>query len=176
MTEFVLGGGCFWCLDAVFRRIRGVIRVESGYAGGADPAPSYFKVAGGDTGHAEVIRLQFDETVIPADTILDIFFLIHDPTTLNRQGADVGTQYRSIMLYADDQQKELFLAAKARAQKLWKDPIVTEVTPLGAFFTAENEYQDYFDKNPEAGYCQIVIAPKIIKARRAYRQWFKEEE
>lgn len=176
MTEFVLGGGCFWCLDAVFRGIRGVTQVESGYAGGADPAPSYFKVANGSTGHAEVVRVQFDETIIPAETTLDIYFLIHDPTTPDRQGADIGTQYRSIMLYASDRQKEQFLAAKARAQKLWKDPIITEIIPLREFFVAEDEHQDYFNKNPEAGYCQVVISPKITKARSAYQQWFKEEE
>lgn len=174
MTTFVLGGGCFWCLDAVYRRIKGVISVESGYAGGLGE-PTYFQVATGTTGHAEVVKITFDETVVPAEIILDLYFLIHDPTTLNRQGADIGPQYRSVMFFETNGQKRLFEAAKARAAKLWNDPIVTDITKLPAFYRAEDEHQDYFAKNPQAGYCQIVIQPKLIKARAAYKQWFKED-
>jgi peptide-methionine (S)-S-oxide reductase len=176
MTEFVLGGGCFWCLDALFRRLRGVVHVESGYAGGSISSPDYYSVAGGATGHAEVVRVKFDETIIPKNTILDIFFVVHDPTILNRQGADVGPQYRSIMLFTDPKQQETFEEAKQRAQKLWSDPIVTEIKQLETFYIAEEEEQDYFNKNPDAGYCQIVIAPKLARARKKYEKWFKEGE
>ena len=173
MTSYVLGGGCFWCLDAVYRGLKGVNSVESGYAGGSG-TPNYYRVATGATGYAEVVRITFDETIIPADIILDIFFLIHDPTSLNRQGADVGTEYRSAMFYSDTAQQEVFQAALERASKLWENPIVTEITPLEEFFRAEEEHQDFFNKNPEAGYCSIVIVPKVVKARAAYKQWFKE--
>jgi len=174
MTSYVVGGGCFWCVDAVFRRIRGVTSSETGYAGGKGPA-NYYRVATGTTGYAETVRITFDETVIPAEIILDIFFLIHDPTSLNRQGADVGPQYRSALFYTDDVQKEMFEPAIQRAQKIWHSPIVTELAHLETFFVAEEEHQDYFNKNPDAGYCSIVIAPKITKARQAYKQWYKEE-
>jgi len=174
MTKYVLGGGCFWCLDAVYAQLRGVISVESGYAGG-DGIPNYWRVVNGNTGHAEVVQVTFDETVIPPDAILDIFFLIHDPTSLNKQGADEGTQYRSVMFYADNDQKELFYAAQERAQQRWPRPIVTEIAPLQIFHLAEPEHQDYYRQNPEAGYCQIVIDPKISKTRRDYTKWFKEE-
>jgi len=176
MTTYVFGGGCFWCLDAVYRRIKGVTKVESGYSGGhLLDSPNYYQVMTGATGFAETVRVSFDEAIIPSETILDIFFLIHDPTSLNRQGADVGTQYRSIMLYADESQETAFTQAITRAQKIWQDPIVTELMPLNMFYIAEDEHQDYFSKNPEAGYCQIVIEPKVTKARSAYKQWFKEE-
>lgn len=171
MTEFVLGGGCFWCTDAVFRQLKGVSLVESGYANG-EGTPDYYRVASGHTGHAEVVRVQFDETVLPPDALLDIFFLIHNPTTLNRQGADVGPQYRSCMLYTSGEQRDLFEAARERAQALWNDPIVTEITPLDQYHPAEAEHQDYFNKQPASGYCSIVIVPKIIKARAAYAEWF----
>ena len=174
MTTYILGGGCFWCLDAVFRRLKGVTEIESGYAGG-DDQPNYYRVATGTTKHAEVVKVTFDETVIPEATLLDIFFLIHDPTTLNRQGADVGPQYRSIMFYKDLAQENVFKAAITRTQKIWQRPIVTEVIRLETFYRAEDEHQDYFNKNPESGYCSIVIAPKVNKARKAYATWFKEE-
>lgn len=174
MTTYVLAGGCFWCLDAVFRRLKGVETVVSGYVGGQTDDPSYYQVARGDTGHAEAVELTFDETVIPAEDILDLFFLIHDPTTLNRQGNDVGTQYRSAMYYSDDVQKSAFEDAIERAKKHWDDPIVTELTALTTFWPAEDEHQDYFNKNPSNGYCSIVIVPKIVKARSAYTKWFKE--
>jgi peptide-methionine (S)-S-oxide reductase len=174
MTSYVLGGGCFWCLDAVYRGLKGVSEVESGYAGG-NGTPDYYHVATGNTGHAEVVRVTFDGAIIPSDVILDIFFLIHNPTTPNRQGADIGTQYRSVMLYDGEAQHQAFQAALERADELWEDPIVTEIIPLKQFFIAEDEHQDYFNKNPEAGYCSIVIAPKVTKARAAYKQWFKEK-
>lgn len=172
MTTYVLGGGCFWCLDAVYRRIRGVTEVVSGYAGGTTENPDYYQVGSGKTGHAEVIQITFDEAVIPAETILDIFFTLHDPTTLNRQGADHGTQYRSVMLYADNDQKAEFEASMERAGKIWDDPVVTEVAPLERFYAAEPEHQDYFANNPGNGYCSVVIAPKIVKVRSRFSDYF----
>ncbi len=175
MTTYVIAGGCFWCLDAVYRRLKGVTNVVSGYAGGGTDNPTYYEVASGETGHAEAVEITFDETIIPADTILDLFFLIHDPTTLNRQGADVGTQYRSAMFYKNTEEKTTFEAALERAQSHWDDSIVTELKALDTFYPAEDEHQDYFNKNPGNGYCSIVIAPKIVKARSAYTKWFKED-
>lgn len=175
MTTYVLAGGCFWCLDAIYRRLKGVSEVVSGYTGGGTKNPNYYQVSGGKTGHAEAIQITFDRKVIPADVILDLFFLIHDPTTLNRQGADVGTQYRSAMFYKDKAQQEEFEAAVTRAKTHWNDPIVTTLSQLDTFYPAEDEHQDYFNKNPGNGYCSIVIAPKIIKARAAYTKWFKEK-
>lgn len=174
MTTYVLAGGCFWCLDAVYRRISGVSEVISGYAGGRMADPRYELVSTGLTGHAEVVKLTFDEKVIPAETILDLFFLIHDPTTLNRQGNDVGTQYRSAMYYKDDTQKTAFEAAMERARAHWTAPIVTEIAKLDTFYPAEDYHQDYFNKNPGNGYCSIVITPKIVKARAEYAKWFKD--
>lgn len=172
MTTYVLGGGCFWCLDGVYTQIKGVISIESGYAGGDGPA-GYWDIVAGRTDHAEVIRITFDELVITADIILDIFFLIHDPTSLNKQGADEGTQYRSTMMYTNDAQQAAFVAARDRAQSVWRrDPVVTEITPLKVFYVAESEHQDYYARNPLAGYCQIVINPKISKARQHYQRWF----
>lgn len=171
MTEFILGGGCFWCIDAVFRRLKGVSFVESGYAGG-DGTPDYYRVASGRTGHAEVVRVQFDTNILPAEILLDIFFLIHNPTTLNRQGADVGAQYRSTMMYQNDAQRIIFEATRDRAQQHWDDPIVTEIVPLETFYPAEDEHQDYFNKQPASGYCSVIIAPKLSKARAAYAEWF----
>lgn len=171
MTTYVLGGGCFWCLDAVFRRVKGVHEVVSGYSGGALSDPSYEQVCAGDTGHAEVVRISFDETIISSEIILDLFFLIHDPTTPNRQGNDVGPQYRSIMLYDDEAQQHDFLAARDRAGHVWDQPIVTEIVPLETFYVAEEYHQDYFNKNPGNGYCQVVVAPKIAKARAKYGTW-----
>jgi len=175
MTTYILAGGCFWCLDAVYRRLSGVNQVVSGYTGGDLPYPTYDQVSMGSTSHAEAVKITFDESVIPSDVILDIFFLIHDPTTLNRQGNDVGTQYRSAMFYADDTQKRVFEAARDRAQKHWDNPIVTEITDLVEFYLAEEYHQDYFNKNPGNGYCSIVVEPKIVKARSHYSQWFKAD-
>ena len=179
MTNYTLAGGCFWCLDAIFRRVKGVTHVMSGYTGGTVTDPTYEQVSGGDTGHAEAVQLSFDESVVPGDVILDLFFLIHDPTTLNRQGNDVGTQYRSAMFYASanpDAQKALFEAARERAAKHWDNPIVTEITPLQTFYPAEDYHQFYFDKNPGNGYCSVVITPKIVKARAEFTKWMYTEE
>jgi peptide-methionine (S)-S-oxide reductase len=174
MTTYVIAGGCFWCLDAVYRRLKGVVEVVSGYAGGGTIAPTYEQVSTGETGHAEAVQITFDESIIPSEVILDLFFLIHDPTTLNRQGNDVGTQYRSAMYYTDDKQKAAFEAAEERAKEHWDAPLTTELAPLNVFYPAEDYHQDYFNKNPGNGYCSIVIAPKIVKARSAYTKWFKE--
>lgn len=175
MTTYVLAGGCFWCLDAVYRRLKGVDKVTSGYTGGVTPYPSYDQVSLGSTGHAETVEITFDETIIPPETILDLFFLIHDPTTKDRQGHDVGTQYRSAMFFANEVQEKVFRAALERAQEHWDNPIVTQVVPLTDFYPAEDYHQDYFNNNPGNGYCSVVIEPKIVKARAAYAQWFKEE-
>lgn len=173
MTTYVLAGGCFWCLDAVYRNIKGVQAVVSGYTAGQTTNPTYENVCTGETGHTEAVKITFDETVIPSDIVLDIFFLIHDPTTLNRQGADVGTQYRSGMYYADDNQKDAFESARNRAQQKWDTTIVTEIEKLDTFYDAEAYHQDYFANNPGNGYCSVVITPKIIKARRSYADWFQ---
>ena len=174
MTTYVIAGGCFWCLDAVYRRLKGVTEVVSGYAGGQTSNPTYEQVSTGQTGHAEVVQITFDETIISREVILDLFFLIHDPTTLNRQGADVGTQYRSAMYYSDDEQKTAYEAAEERAKEHWGDPFTTELKALDTFYPAERYHQDYFNNNPGNGYCSIVIAPKIVKARAEYTKWFKE--
>lgn len=174
MTTYVIAGGCFWCLDAVYRRVKGVTSVISGYAGGEMPNPHYEDVLTGETGHAESVKLTFDETVIPGDVILDLFFVMHDPTTLNRQGNDIGTQYRSMMLYADETQKEAFQAAMARAAVKWDAPLTTELKKLDTFYPAEDHHQDYFNQNPGNGYCSVVIAPKIVKSRAAFTSWFKD--
>jgi peptide-methionine (S)-S-oxide reductase len=170
-----LGGGCFWCLDAVYREFRGVEEVVSGYAGGAVANPSYELVCSGTSGHAEVVQIRFDPAVIGYRDLLDVFFTIHDPTQLHRQGADVGTQYRSVILHHTDAQRLAAGEAIAAAAGLWPDPIVTELSPVPAFYPAENYHQDYFRKNPTWGYCQVVVAPKVAKARKAFaerlRRW-----
>lgn len=171
MKTFVLGGGCFWCLDALYREVRGVESVVSGYTGGSMDNPYYEAVSSGVTGHAEVVSVTFDESVIPAEVILDLFFLAHDPTTLNRQGYDEGTQYRSVMYYADAQQKGEYIDAIERAKPLWSDPIVTELSPLPTFYPAEDYHQDFYAKHPEAGYCRVIINPKLAKARKYYSAW-----
>jgi len=165
-----LGGGCFWCLDAAFRQLRGVEEVVSGYAGGSTANPTYRDVCSGVTGHAEVVQVSFDPTVISYRDLLGVFFTIHDPTTLNRQGADVGTQYRSIVLYHSPEQRETAEQVIDELQRngVWDDAIVTEVKPLTTFYAAERYHQDYFANNPEQAYCQIVIAPKVAKFRRTY--------
>ncbi|MFD1213798.1 peptide-methionine (S)-S-oxide reductase MsrA [Arthrobacter sp. GCM10027362] len=171
METFVLAGGCFWCLDAVYRRTRGVTEVVSGYTGGHVADPDYEAVCSGTTGHAEAVAVTFDESVVPGEVILGIFFTSHNPTTLNRQGYDIGTQYRSAMFYASDEQKQAFEEAIARTQQDWVDPIVTEVVPLSAFHPAEEYHQNYYDKHPSAGYCQVIINPKLAKARKYYAEW-----
>lgn len=165
-----LGGGCFWCLDAVYRGVRGITKLESGYAGGTLDNPTYEQVCSGRTGHAEVVRITFDPSVISYRELLDIFFVIHDPTSLDRQGADVGTQYRSVIFYHDDEQRRV---AEAMIRELDASgrhdaPIVTDVRPVPKFFGAERYHQDYYTNNPTAGYCRAVVAPKVAKARKAF--------
>ena len=165
-----LGGGCFWCLDAVYRQLRGVVKVESGYAGGTKPNPTYRDVCSGQTGHAEVVQVTFDPSLIAYRDLLDVFFTIHDPTTKDRQGGDIGSQYRSIILtHSDDQARVAREAvAEVEAEKLYDDPIVTEIEPLTTFYSAERYHQDYFADNARQPYCQAVIAPKVAKFRRKF--------
>jgi peptide-methionine (S)-S-oxide reductase len=173
METFVLAGGCFWCLDAVYRDLKGVSDVVSGYTGGAVANPSYELVCTGTTNHAEAVAVTFDPDVIPREVILDVFFTLHDPRQLNRQGNDVGTQYRSAMFYADEEQKALFQDAIARAADTWDGRIATELAPIGEFYRAEEYHQDFFAKNPSQGYCLAVALPKVNKVRRSYAQYVK---
>lgn len=168
IQSIVLGGGCFWCVEAVFQRVRGVESVVSGYAGGNTVDPTYDQVCSGRTHHAEVIQINFDSGVITLAEILDIFFHLHDPTTLNRQGGDAGTQYRSVIFYKDDSQREISEQIKTQVAADWADPIVTEITPLDIFYQAEDYHQDYFNQHPDQGYCSVVINPKIAKLRQKY--------
>ena len=163
-----LGGGCFWCLEAVFLDLQGVNRVESGYAGGSVPNPTYEHVCTGTTGHAEVVQIEFDPQVITFRDLLEIFFDIHDPTTLNRQGADVGTQYRSAIFYHTPEQKAVAekVIAELNGARAWPAPIVTEVTPFTAFYPAERYHQEYYRRNPNQPYCRVIIAPKMEKFRK----------
>ena len=165
-----LAGGCFWCLEAVYLELKGVEKVVSGYAGGARPNPSYEQVCSGATGHAEVVRITFDPEEIAYSDLLDVFFTIHDPTTLNRQGGDVGTQYRSAIFFHSAEQERAARAAIAAltAAKTWPDPIVTEVAPAPEFYAAEDYHQNYFARNPNQPYCRAVVAPKVAKARKAH--------
>jgi peptide-methionine (S)-S-oxide reductase len=165
-----LGGGCFWCLEAVFEQLKGVDRVESGYCGGTAPNPSYQDVCTGTTGHAEVVQVTFDNAAITFEEILDVFFAIHDPTTLNRQGPDSGTQYRSAIFYHTPKQKEFAerRIKELNASKIWDAPIVTQVVPAQEFFRAEDYHQGYFRQHPEQGYCQYVVSPKVAKFRKQF--------
>lgn len=158
-----LGGGCFWCMEAVYKRTDGIVEVTSGYAGGHKPNPTYEQVCTGSTGHAEVVQIRFDPAKITYEAILRTFFKAHDPTTLNRQGADIGTQYRSVVFYHDEQQKKTAERVKAEMDGVYRDAIVTEIVPVPDFYEAEEYHQDYFDRNPTAGYCRVVIAPKLGK-------------
>lgn len=171
MHTFVVAGGCFWCLDAVYRTLKGVTDVVSGYTGGATQNPDYESVCTGRTGHAEAVAVTFDPEVIPDEVILDVFFSLHDPRQLNRQGADVGTQYRSAMFYADDAQKAQFEAARDRASEYWDGGIVTTIEPLGDWYRAEEYHQDFFAKNPGQGYCLAVALPKVNKIRKSYAEY-----
>ena len=171
MTEFVLAGGCLWCLDSSYMQLNGVQDVVVGYMGGHVDNPSYEQVCEKNTGHAEVAKVIFDPAVIAPEVILDIFFTLHDPTTLNRQGADVGPQYRSAMFYADDQQRQLFEDALERAKEIWGDGIVTELNPIETFWVGEEYHQDFFAKNPLQGYCNAVVAPKMAKVRAKFAQY-----
>lgn len=165
-----LGGGCFWCLDAIFRDLRGVERVESGYAGGMKVNPTYRDVSSGMTGHAEVVQVTFDPSVLSFRDLLGVFFTIHDPTTLNRQDADVGTQYRSVVLYRSQEQRDTAeqVIDELNLNHVWDDPIVTEVARFTTFYPAEPYHQNYYAQNPGQPYCQIVISPKVAKFRKAY--------
>jgi len=170
VQSYVLGGGCFWCLDAGYRALRGVTAVISGYTGGHLENPDYEAVCTGQTGHAEVVRVEFDEAVISPAQILDVFFTLHDPRQLNRQGADVGTQYRSSMFYVDEAQRELFEKSLDRAAEIWGAGVVTEITRLGKFYEAEGYHQDFYAKNPGQGYCVAVVGPKVAKVRQGFAQ------
>lgn len=171
MMTFILGGGCFWCLDSSYMQFKGVSDVVVGYMGGSVPDPGYEAVCSGNTGHAEVAKVIFDEQVIPAEIILDIFFTLHDPTQLNRQGNDIGTQYRSVMYYTDEVQREIFAAAIEKAKEVWGEGIVTELTPASEFWVGEEYHQDFFAKNPNQGYCNAVVAPKMLKTRKAFTNY-----
>jgi peptide-methionine (S)-S-oxide reductase len=176
-TEFAtFGAGCFWCVEAVFQELNGVIKVESGYMGGSTPDPTYREVCSGTTGHAEVARITFDPSVITYEELLEVFWTTHDPTTLNRQGADAGTQYRSAIFYYDDEQKKKAEASKqTTATSLWDKPIVTQIVPAEKFYPAEDYHQNYYANNPNAGYCQIVINPKIAKVRSKFSTKLKQQ-
>ncbi len=158
-----LGGGCFWCVEAVYKRIAGVKSVVAGYAGGSQARPSYEQVCSGTTGHAEVVQVEFDPQAIGYAKILEVFWQAHDPTTLNRQGADVGSQYRSLILYADEEQRRTAEESRRQAARMFPRPLVTEIQPLGEFYRAEDYHQDYYASNPYAGYCSFVIRPKLQK-------------
>ena len=171
-----LGGGCFWCVEAAFERLEGVVSVLPGYMGGHDPAPTYESICAGDSGHAEVVQIEFDPVKIDVESLLTVFFAIHDPTTLNRQGHDVGTQYRSVIFYHDEQQQAL---AASMIERLGRDcfigaPIVTELLPVGHFFIAEAYHHGYFRKNPYQGYCMAVVAPKVEKFRKTFASRVRE--
>ena len=175
MSEAVatFGGGCFWCLEAVFERLQGVSDVTSGYSGGEDPNPTYERVCGGRTGHAEVVRITFDPEQVSFTTLLEVFFLSHDPTTLNRQGADIGTQYRSVVFFHDAEQESATRAVVSRldASGELSGPVVTQVVPACRFFPAEEYHQDYFRRNPYAPYCQVVVAAKVSKLLKKHPEW-----
>lgn len=170
-----LGGGCFWCTEAVFSELNGVVKVEPGYSGGAAPNPTYQEVCTGRTGHAETIQITYDPKIITYKELLQIFFTTHDPTTLNRQGADVGTQYRSIIFYHTAEQKQIAadVIREIESKGVWDKPIVTELKPLQVFYKAEDYHQEYFKRNPTQAYCQIVIAPKVAKLRKQYHERLK---
>ena len=171
-----LAGGCFWCLEAAFQDLKGVERVQSGYAGGRVANPSYEQVCTGTTGHAEVVQITFDPEMVSFDDLLHVFFTIHDPTTLNRQGVDVGTQYRSAIFYhtADQKAAAERVIAELQSEHVWDDPIVTELKPLEAFYPAEEYHRDYFRRNPNQGYCSAVIAPKVAKVRKLFLDKLKQ--
>lgn len=180
MAQFetiTLAGGCFWCLEAVFQRLKGVSTVVSGYAASKVPDPTYQAVCTGKTGAAEAVQITYDPAVISYEKLLDIFWHLHDPTTLNRQGNDVGTQYRSGIYYTNDEQKQVALASKEAQEKAgtYKNPVVTEILPFTNFYPAEEYHNDYYDRNPSQGYCMFVIDPKIQKLLKEYRKDLKEE-
>jgi peptide-methionine (S)-S-oxide reductase len=169
----ILGGGCFWCLEAVYLEVNGVTRVESGYMGGHAPNPTYEQVCAGSTGHAEVVRLEFDPKVISYRDILEIFFTIHDPTTPDRQGNDVGSQYRSAIFTTSGEQEATARKVMAEMAGVWDAPIVTQLQPAQAWYKAEDYHQDYFNQHPLQGYCAFVVAPKVAKFRKTFQHWMK---
>ena len=173
MMSFVLGGGCFWCLDSSFMQFRGIHDVEVGYAGGHLANPSYEQVCQETTGHAEVARVNFDENVIPPEVVLDIFFTLHDPTQLNRQGNDIGTSYRSCMFFDSEAQRNLFTESLERAKTVWGQGVVTTVEPLEVFWMGEDYHQDFFAKNPNQGYCNFVVKPKMEKTAKIFASYLK---
>jgi peptide-methionine (S)-S-oxide reductase len=173
MKTYVLAGGCFWCLDAAYRVLEGVHSVVSGYTGGHVEHPSYEQVCTGTTGHAEAVAVTFDPDVIPSDVILDAFFTMHDPRQLNRQGNDLGTQYRTAMFYASPEDTALFEAARDRADTMWGGGVVTEIVPLGTYYDAEEYHQDFFAKNPTQGYCLAVAVPKVSKVRASFASYLR---
>ncbi len=168
MQTLTLGGGCFWCIEAVYDDVIGVIKAESGYMGGDLERANYRDVCSGTTGHAEVVQITFDEEQVDREELLDIFWVVHDPTTLNQQGADRGTQYRSVIYYANDEEKKIVEQSVLKAQKLYDDPIVTELAPLQDYFVAEDYHQSYFKNNPTQGYCNAVIPPKLNKLKKHF--------
>ena len=172
-----LAGGCFWCLEAVYDRLQGVESVESGYMGGQRPNPTYEAVCNGDTGHAEVVRVTFDPKVLSYRDLLEVFFVIHDPTTLNRQGADAGTQYRSVILTHSDEQRAAAeeIRGELERDKIFDDPIVTEIAPLTVFYPAEEYHRDYFSRNPNQPYCRAVVAPKVSKFRKQFLEMLRKD-
>jgi peptide-methionine (S)-S-oxide reductase len=169
-----LGGGCFWCLEAVFDELEGVADVVSGYMGGAADNPTYHEVCSGKTGHAEVVQLKFDPAVVSFADVLRVFFAIHDPTTLNRQGADRGTQYRSVIFWHSETQRQTAQEVSAEVCEVWDDPVVTEIAPAGTFYPAESYHQEYFRRNPYQAYCQAVVSPKVAKFRRKFAHRMKK--
>ncbi len=173
VEQATLGGGCFWCLEAVYENVKGVDDVVSGYAGGKRERPTYEQVCSGGTGHAEVVQITFDPDIVSYEELLAIFWKIHDPTTLNRQGADVGTQYRSVIFYHDERQREIATKSRERAQEHFSAPIVTEISPLPRFWPAEEYHQDYFRRNPYQGYCRAVVSPKVEKFKKEFEGWVK---
>lgn len=172
-----LGGGCFWCLETFYNELKGIIKVESGYSGGTVPNPTYKQVCSGTTDHAEVIQITYNPNIITFKEILQIFFTIHDPTTMNRQGNDVGTQYRSIILYHNQNQKQTTeqVINEITQARIWNAPIVTQIIPYNIFYKAEEYHQEYYKKNPEQSYCRVIIAPKIAKLRKQYFEKIKKE-
>ncbi|MCB1053474.1 MAG: peptide-methionine (S)-S-oxide reductase MsrA [Acidobacteria bacterium] len=175
MQTATFGGGCFWCTEAIYERIEGVTGVKSGYSGGTVKNPTYKQVCSGETGHAEVIQIQFDASRVSYEQLLEVFFKTHDPTTLNRQGADVGTQYRSVIFTHSPEQAEIAKRVKTALDTagIWPNPIVTEITPIETFYPAENYHQDYFELNPNQGYCRAVIAPKVEKFEKVFKSLLK---
>jgi peptide-methionine (S)-S-oxide reductase len=175
MATAILGGGCFWCTEAVYKQVKGVTAVESGYTGGKVDNPTYEQICTGTTGHAEVVKLSFDPAIISYRELLEIFFTIHDPTTLNRQGNDVGTQYRSVIYYETPEQLDTARHVIAEMALVWDAPIVTELSPVEAYFTAETYHQNYFENHPLQGYCAFIVAPKVAKFRKLFTERARPE-